>query len=125
LRVVNVITQINVVIFEYIKDWQYLTVVGHQSLSDHVSAEHQSLEGLEHHSDNVRLSGVEGSLDGNNQLRDDWQDLGSALLQQVVGSQNRQKSVGVDSLSQSVKKYRQVVVVVQFDWRNFPDNFVH
>ena len=53
------------------------------------------------------------TLDGDDELGDDREDLGSAVLQHVVNTLTGEELVGVDRLTQPVKEQRQVVVIVQ------------
>lgn len=52
------------------------------------------------------------TLDWDNQLRDDGEDLVASLLQQIVDTHDCETSVRVDFLSASVNKNWQVVVVI-------------
>lgn len=53
------------------------------------------------------------TFDGDDELGDDRQDLGSTVLQHVVDPVTGEELVRVNSLTQAVKEHRQVVVVVQ------------
>jgi hypothetical protein len=54
-----------------------------------------------------------GTLYGDDQLGNYWEDLVSTLVQQVVGAQDRERSVGVVLLSGTVEEDRKVVVVIE------------
>lgn len=53
------------------------------------------------------------TLDGDDELRDDGQDLGAAVLQHVMDSLAGQDLVRMGGLAQAVEEQRQEVVVVQ------------
>lgn len=63
------------------------------------------------------------TLNWNDQLRNNWQDLVATLLQQVVHSQNSETSVWVDLFPAAVNEDWQVVVVVKVLYGNFPYQF--
>ena len=54
-----------------------------------------------------------GTFDGDDELGDDWQYFVAALVQEVVGAQDGEGSIGVDFLSASIEEDGQVVVVVE------------
>mmetsp|Transcript_90316 Transcript_90316/g.255383 ORF Transcript_90316/g.255383 Transcript_90316/m.255383 type:complete len:217 (+) Transcript_90316:236-886(+) len=95
---------------EYRED---LPVVRHEGLPYHVAALHQGLEDLEHNTYDVLIAAAQRGLDRNDQLRDDRQDFGAALIKQVVDALHRQKAVGVLLLAEAVEEEGEVVVVVQ------------
>lgn len=53
------------------------------------------------------------TLDGNNELWDDGQNLGTAMLQHVVDTLAGKELVGMARLTEAVEEQRQIVVVVQ------------
>lgn len=53
------------------------------------------------------------TLDGDDELRDDGQDLGAAVFQHVMDSLASQDLIRMGGLAQAVEKQRQEVVVVQ------------
>ena len=57
-------------------------------------------------------------------MGNDGQDLIAAFLQHFVHAHDAQEAVGVELFPDSVKENGQVVVVVQFFARNFPNNLV-
>lgn len=61
------------------------------------------------------------TFNGDDQLRNDWQYLVAALIEQIIDSQDGKTSVGINFFPSSVEEYGQIVVVVQrFRWY-FPD----
>ena len=61
----------------------------------------------------LSVTSVQGCLDGDDELRNDWQDLGAACLQHVLHALDSQKLVRLLSFPDTVKEDGQVVVVVQ------------
>lgn len=57
---------------------------------------------------------VTQTLDWDDELRDDGQDLGSALGKEIIGSLSSQELVRLVGLSDSIEKDRQVVMIVEF-----------
>jgi hypothetical protein len=53
------------------------------------------------------------TLDGDDQLGDDWEDFGSTLFQHIEDSLDGEETVGVLLLSNTLEKDREVVVVVE------------
>ena len=61
------------------------------------------------------------TLDRDDQLRNNRQDLVAAFIQQIIGAQNSEGTIGIEFLSSTIKEDGKVVVIVQwFNW-NFPD----
>ena len=60
-----------------------LAVVGDQSLADHLARNHQLLQDLQDYDNDCGLPGVEGSFDGDDELRDHRQDLAATVLEHV------------------------------------------
>ena len=56
---------------------------------------------------------VEGSLDGDDELGDDWQNLAPSCLQHVLYSLHCQELVGLLCFPDSIEEDGQVVAVVQ------------
>lgn len=54
-----------------------------------------------------------GTFDGDDELGDDWQDFVATLVQEIVGTQDGEGSIGVEFLSGSIEENGQVVVVVE------------
>ena len=64
------------------------------------------------------------TLDWNDELWDDWEHLGTTLLKHVEDSLDRQESVWVFLLSDSLEEDWQVVMVVELGYIDFPVDFV-
>ena len=60
LRVVNSVALVEVLLLEEVHDGENLTVVGHEGLTDGVTAEDERLEDVECRGDNIGITGVEG-----------------------------------------------------------------
>lgn len=57
------------------------------------------------------------------QLRNNWQNLRTSLIQKVVGSHNSEGTIGVQPFSTSVEEYRQIMMIIEGFSGNFPDKF--
>ena len=80
LAIINFVTQVVVTCFEKVHDWQNLSVIWHESLTNGIRTGDETLQNLKSDGNNLWISGVEGSLDRDDQLWNDWQDLGASLL---------------------------------------------
>lgn len=60
LVVLDLVPDVPVGVAEDVEDGQDLPVVGHQGLADHVAAQHQLLDHLQHHRDDVGVARVQG-----------------------------------------------------------------
>ena len=67
---------------------------------------------------------VEGRLDRDDELRNDWENLLSAVLEHVFNTGSCKEVVRVRSLAKSVKEERQVMVKVQLVNLHLPCNLV-
>ena len=62
------------------------------------------------------------TFDGDDELRDDWEHLGSSLLQHVENSLHCQESIWILLLSDSFKEDGQVMMVIELSDFDFPVN---
>lgn len=53
------------------------------------------------------------TLDRDDQLRNNRQDLVAAFIQQIIGAQNSEGTIGIEFLSSTIKEDGKVVVIVQ------------
>jgi hypothetical protein len=60
------------------------------------------------------------TLDRDDQLRDDWEDLSATLFQHIEGSLDGKESVRVYLFSDSLKEDREVMMVVKLGDIHFP-----
>jgi hypothetical protein len=60
-----------------------------------------------------RLNRTENTFDGDDQLWDDRKDLVASFLEEIVGSQNGEGTIGVELLSGAIKEDGKIVVIVQ------------
>ena len=60
LRVVNAVTNVQVLLLEEVHDREDLAVVGHEGLADRITADDESLEDVQGSGDNVRITSVQG-----------------------------------------------------------------
>eukprot|EP00967_Tisochrysis_lutea_P142450 scaffold263145_cov39-Tisochrysis_lutea.AAC.2 len=68
-------TEILVGVLEDVENRKNLPIIRHESLADHLTRNHHLLQHLQNSADNLRIPRVERRLDGDDQLRDDGQDL--------------------------------------------------
>ena len=132
---------------EEVEDGQDLAVVGHQGLTDGIGASDEGLQDLESDSNDFSITGVEGSynesesnhkncpsnqqegsneltLNRDDKLRNNGENLGTALLEHIEDTLNGQEAVGVDLLTDALKEDGQVVVVVELLDLNLPEDAV-
>ena len=64
------------------------------------------------------------TFDGNDELRDDWEYLGTALIKHVEGSLNGQESVWLLFLTDTFEENREVVMIIKGHDINFPGELV-
>lgn len=88
LAVINFVTQVVVTSFKQVHNWQNLSVIGDKCFADGIGAGDKTLQNLKGNCNNLRVSGVESGLDGNDQLRNDRKDFGTSLLKHVENSLN-------------------------------------
>lgn len=113
MAVLDLVSEILVLHLVQVEDRQNLSVVGHKSLSNRVRASYESLKNLKGDSNDFRVSGIEGSLDRNNKLRNNGQNLSSSLFKHVENALNGQESVRVSLLSNTLEKDGQVMMVIE------------
>ena len=82
------------------------------------------MQDLQGDGNDLGVSGVKGSLDGDDQLWDNWKHLGSTLVEHVEDSLNGKESVWVLLLSDSLEEDGEVVMVVKLLNFYFPVNFI-
>jgi len=75
LIVVNLVTYILVAVLVDVEDWEELSIVGDQGLSDHLSTDNKLLDDLQSDLDDIGVSGIKSGLKRDDKLWDDWQDL--------------------------------------------------
>jgi len=122
LCVVDLVAHVLVRGLVEVQNGQNLTVVGHEGLTNGVRALHKRLEHLESDVDDFSVAGVQCSFDRNDQLWDNWEDLGSALLEHVEGALDGEETVRVRLLAEALEENGQVVVIVKLGYLNFPSN---
>ena len=59
LRIIDLVALVQVFCLEKIHDWQDLTVIGHESLTDGVAAEHEALQDVKGDRDHVWVARVQ------------------------------------------------------------------
>lgn len=63
------------------------------------------------------------TLDGDNQLRNDWQYFASTLVQQIICTHYGKWTIRVDFLSAPVEENGQIVVIIETLSRDLPNKF--
>lgn len=124
LAVVDGITLVQVLGLEQVHDWQDLTVVWHKGLTDGITALDKRLQDVESSGNNLGITGVECRLDGNDELRDDGEDLGLAVSEQIEDTLDSKESVWVLLFTDSLHEDGEVVMVVELVHLNLPCNLV-
>jgi len=124
LGVLDSVTNVDVVLFEQVHHWEDLTVVGHQSFSDGVRAGNQNLQNFKSNCDNLGVTGVQSSLDWDDKLGNDGQNLGSTFLKHIKDTLDGQETVGILLLSDALKEDWQVVMVVELHDIDLPEDLV-
>ena len=124
LAVLDLVAQVGVLLLVQVENWQDLTVVGHESFSDSLRASNKCLKDFQSNSNDFAVSGVQGCLDWDDQLRNDWEDFSSTLLQHVKDTLNGEETVGIGLLTDSLEEDWQVMMVIQLLDINFPGDFV-
>ena len=72
LTVVNLISNVCILGLEQIHDWKNLSVIWHKSFTNGIRAGNQSLQDFQSDSNVFWVSSVQGSLDWNNKLWNNW-----------------------------------------------------
>ena len=124
LTVINLVTEVSIFGFEQIHNWKDLSVVWHKSLSNGVGAGHEGLQDFQGDGDNLWVPGVQSSLNWDNELGDDWQDLGSSLLEHIKNTLDCEESVWVHFLPNALEKDWEVMVIIQLLNLYLPVDFV-
>ena len=70
------------------------------------------MQDLQGDGDDLWVPSVQGSLDWNNKLWDDWEDFGTTLLEHIKHSLDCKESVWVNLLSNTFEEDGEVVMVV-------------
>ena len=64
-----------------------------------------------------------GTFDGDDELRNDWENFVSSFVEEIIGSKNCEWTVRIKFFSGSIKENGKIVMIVQrLDW-NFPVEF--
>lgn len=124
LGVVDLVSEVHVLGLEEVEDGEDLSVVGHERFSNGVGAEDELLEDLESNLDDFKIARVKSGLNWDDQLRDDGEDLSSALLKHVEDTLDGEESVGVDLLADTFEENGEVMMVVELGNIDFPVDFV-
>ena len=113
------VADVDVSVLEQVQDGKDLPVVRHQGLAHQLRAHDHLLQQLAHDAHDGEVARVERRLDRDDQLRDDGQDLGAAVLEHVEDALHREEAVRLLLLAQAVEEDRQVVVVVSLSTSTF------
>jgi hypothetical protein len=124
LTVVNLITHIQIFSLEQIHDWENLSVIWNKSLTDGIRACDQGLQNLKSNGNNFSVSGVQSSFDWNNQLWNDWKNLGSTLFKHIENTLDSEESVWINLFSNALKENWEIMMVVELLNINFPIDFI-
>ena len=112
LTIINFVSQVVVTCFEKVHDWQNLSVIWNKCFTDSIRTCNKTLQNLEGDSNNLWVSSVEGGLDWDDQLRNNWQYLGTSLLKHIEYSLDCEESIWINLLPNTFKENRQVVMII-------------
>jgi len=124
LAVVDLVAEVGVLGLHQVHHWENLTVVWDQSFTDGVGASDKGLQDLQSDGDDLWIAGVQGGLDWDDQLRDDWEHLGATFLEHVERSLYGEEPVWVLLLTDTLEEDWKVVVVVQGHNVDLPEELV-
>jgi hypothetical protein len=124
LAVVDLVAKVEVFSLEKVHDWKNLSVIWNQGLSNSVRAGHQCLQNLESNCDDFNVTCVQGRLNWNDQLRDNWQHFGATFVKHVEHALDGQEAVRIDLFTDALKEDWKVVVIVELLNVYFPIYFV-
>ena len=124
LAVVNFISNVCILCFEQIQDWQDLSVIWNKGFSNSIRACHQSLQNLKSDCYIFWVSGIQSSFDWDDQLRNDWQHLCSTRFKHIKDSLNSQESIWVHFFSDSFKEDGKIVMEIKLLSVYFPVDLV-
>jgi len=124
LRVVDLVTKVGVVHLQQVHDGEDLAVVGDEGLTDGVGAGNERLEDFEGDGNNLGVAGVQGSLDWDNKLGNDGEDLGTTLLEHVKDTLHGKEAVGVLLFADTLEEDGEVMMVIELHNVDLPLDFV-
>ena len=96
LAVVDLITHVEVLSFEQVHDWKNLSVVWYKGFSDGVGASNKSLQDFQSDANNFWVSCVEGCLDWNDKLWNNWEDLSATLFKHIKDTLDSKESIWIN-----------------------------
>mmetsp|Transcript_24752 Transcript_24752/g.50664 ORF Transcript_24752/g.50664 Transcript_24752/m.50664 type:complete len:250 (+) Transcript_24752:153-902(+) len=123
LGVVDRVSDVQVLALENVEDRKDLTIVRHQRLPDHLATQNQGLDDLHRRGHELGVASVQGRFDGDDELRNHWQDLSATFLQHIVRPLHSQEAVGILLFTKTIEKYGEVVVVIELLEVDLPDEF--
>ena len=113
LTVIDLVSDVGVLDLEEVHDWQNLPVVRHEGLADGLGAGNESLQDFQSDGDDVNVSGVQSSLNWDDELRNNGKNLGTSSLKHIENALNSKESVGVHLFTDAFKEDWQVVMIVE------------
>jgi hypothetical protein len=109
---------------EDVENREDLAVVWNKRFPDHFATGHQLLEDLQGDADDIWVTSVKRSFDGDDQLWDNWEYFVPTLIQHIKHALDRQKPVWVLLLTNPIKEDWEVVMVVQLLNWDLPQDLV-
>ena len=82
------------------------------------------MQDFQSNSDNFWVSGVQSSLDWDNQLWDDWKHLSATFLEHVEDTLHGKESVWINLFSDTLEENWEIMMVIQLLNVDFPVDFV-
>ena len=124
LTIINLVSNIGILGLEQIHNWQDLSVIWHESFSNSIWACNQSLQDFEANCNVFWVSGIQACLDWDNELWNNWQDLGTSLFKHIEYTLDCKESVWVHLFSDTFEEDWQVMMVIKLLNIDFPVDLV-
>jgi len=124
LAVIDLVAEVGVLGLHQVKNGEDLAVVGDHGFANSVSALHEALQNLQGNCNDIGVTRVQCSLDGNDELWNDREDLGTALFKHVERALDRQESVWILLLANALEEDGEVVMVVEGHDVDLPEDLV-
>ena len=120
LRIVDAVTLVQIFLLEQVHDRQDLAIVRYKSLTNRITAKDKRLKDVQGSCDNFSVARVQSHFDRDDELRNNWQDLGLTVLEEIEHSLNCQEAVWLLFLADTFHEDGQVMVIVQLFHFNLP-----
>jgi hypothetical protein len=123
LGVVNLVPDVQSLVFKHVKNRKNLSVVRNQSLTNHLSGQYQLLNLFQCRANDLRILGRKSLLNWNDQLRQNWQQFVWVSFNQLISTLVGQKLVRLLCFPQALEKDWKVQMIIQMLRLHFPCQF--